>query len=148
MSLARRSFLGGGLLSVLAAPVIVRYKSIMPVRLVRWIERPSGVMKWESYPWAVTVDYDKLDPYHIDLDQVRIECAYTPPGYDPLEGVHLNAFGLLSGKPAPYVVPAVVMTLPGLRAANEDSFRYVSPKELHEGAVPKVIADVLKSSKA
>jgi hypothetical protein len=50
--LHRRTFLTG-LVSVIAAPAIVRASSLMPVRLVTWAD--DGMLFSERYAWAKVV---------------------------------------------------------------------------------------------
>lgn len=99
----RRNFLIGGLVSLFAAPAIVRCQSIMPVKVVRW-PRPLGVINWESYPWSVTIDYDKVDPYHIDLDKLDFKCSYVPPDY--------------------VAAPLTVRDLEALQETNRNNFKH------------------------
>jgi hypothetical protein len=75
--LHRRSVLTG-LLAAVAAPAIVRWQSIMPVKTVLWPEAgPAiGQQVWESYPWVVKVDYDKVRADRMDFKFVEVTCPY------------------------------------------------------------------------
>ena len=76
------------------------------------------------------IDYDKVDPYHIDLDKLDFKCSYVPPDYD-------------SNEPLPqWYAPlpqSQIMDLETLAKANRNSFKWVSFHELRGGAMPKVI---------
>jgi hypothetical protein len=144
LELPRRKFLGT-FAALLAAPSIVPYRSLMPVKLVRWIERPRGIQRFESYPWVATIDYDTQDPFHIDLDQIDIKCLYTPP--DLANSAFYDDSTAYRTLPASFKEAQPLMTLEELKEANSAGFPYVTPEEL-PNAVPKVIKHVLKSTKA
>ena len=159
MELQRRSFLTG-IIAAIAAPAIVHAQSIMPVKVAHWVRREScrGVKTWESYPWTVTVDYDKIDPERIpfaldedtigyfDQPGLQIRSLYVPPSYDPTVEGHLGstfteAAPLVSGRVrrlSGYHLTDInafdIHDLRTLTDINADAFKFVQPEDLLSGA--------------
>jgi hypothetical protein len=120
LELPRRGFLLGAL-AVIAAPAIVRFQSIMPVRAIRTMPLPSeGVQVWTSYPWSVTVDYNKVDPARIDFAEIDVNCLYVPPDASPEELASLKRFERITDMPS--YEPG--MTQPNLHWADRVGWQY------------------------